>query len=177
MVTLCPDWMSKFTEKDVPRVSGKMALMPLPAWEPGGRRTTTLGGTMLGITKKCENKELAFKLAAHLYFNADDLAERFRQTNIIPPVKDAWDHPAYSEPREYWSGQPIGKMYAELAEDVPPQLANPFVMQVKAKMGEALSSSCTYYEKNGEKGFDEFVRKRLKQAADDIKRYMKRNPY
>jgi len=33
---LCPDWRSKVTEVNVPRMAGKMALMPLPAVKPGG---------------------------------------------------------------------------------------------------------------------------------------------
>jgi len=55
----CPDWRSKSAEQQVPRVAGKMALMPLPAVRPGGRRTSSWGGTMLGITQACPNKDLA----------------------------------------------------------------------------------------------------------------------
>ena len=52
----CPDWRSKQFEMDVPQLEGKLALMPLPAWKPGGRRVSTWGGTGLAITKACKNK-------------------------------------------------------------------------------------------------------------------------
>jgi arabinosaccharide transport system substrate-binding protein len=43
-----PDWRSWVFADEAPALSGKMALMPLPAWTPGGRRTSTWGGTGLG---------------------------------------------------------------------------------------------------------------------------------
>lgn len=174
---LCPDWMTKSAEDDVPRVSGKMALMPLPAYEPGGRRTSTMGGTMLAITENCKNVDLALEFARTIYLNRTDLADRFRDTNIIPPLRDAWDHPVFSEARPYWSNQPLGKLFIDLADDVPPQYTSPYVRIAKAKLGEAVSSCHAYYSKNGENGFDDFVRRRLKQAADDIRTAQRRNPF
>ncbi|MBN1903380.1 extracellular solute-binding protein [Candidatus Sumerlaeota bacterium] len=174
---LCPDWMTKSVETDVPRVAGKMALMPLPSFESGGRHTSTMGGTMLGITENCKNIELAREFVEVIYLNRDDLADRFRETNIIPPLREAWDHAVFSEKRPYWSDQPIGKLYIDLADDVPPQYTSPYVGIAKAKLGEALSSCHAYYSKNGENGFDDFVRKRLKKAADDIRRIQRRNPF
>jgi arabinosaccharide transport system substrate-binding protein len=186
---ICPDWRSKGTETHVESMAGKMALMPLPAFERGGRRTTTWGGTMLGITRKCRNKELAFALAEHLYLNPRDLASRFRDLNILPPLRDAWKLPEFNEPRPYWSNQPIGRMYAELAEQVPPQYTSPFINLAKTKMGEVVSACATFYNarftshldeearKRLEKEFDEFARARLRAAADYVREQMKRNPF
>jgi arabinosaccharide transport system substrate-binding protein len=174
---ITPDWRSKTIEVDVPKMRGKMALMPLPAVYPGGRRTSTWGGTMIGITKHCKYPDLAWELALHLYLNKDDLAQRFRDTNILPPAKDAWDHPAYDEPRPYWSNQPLGRLYAQLAPDVPFQYTSPFIGTAKGKLSEALVACVQYYKQNGDKGFEEFVRRRLKQSADEVRRLMRRNPY
>jgi len=55
--------------------------------------------------------------------------------------------------------------------------APPYIWVAKMKLGEVVSSCSLYYSKNGEKGFDEFVRKRLKKAADDIRKLMRRNPF
>jgi len=174
---ICPDWRSKGTETHIPRMAGKMALMPLPAFTPGGRRTSTWGGTMLGITKKCKNKPLAFALARHLYLNPKDLAGRFRDLNILPPLKDAWGLPEFNEPRPYWSGQPIGRLYAELADQVPPQYTSPFINLAKVKMGEVISACSAYYNAHGGEGFDAFARARLTEAADYVRVQMKRNPF
>lgn len=174
---ICPDWRSKVTETDIPRMAGKMALMPLPAVEKGGRRTSTWGGTMLGITKACPDPELAWKVAEHLYFNKEELAERFRETNILPPLKDAWEHPAFDEERPYWSGQKLGRVYADLADDVPPQYASPLIETAKTKMAGVISACAVYYREHGEDGFEAFARQRLSAAAEEVRRYIRRNPY
>jgi arabinosaccharide transport system substrate-binding protein len=174
---VCPDWRSRLIERNVPQMAGKMALMPVPAFTRGGRRTSTWGGTMLGITKHCRNKELAWQLALYLYFDRQQLAARYRETNILSPLKTAWDLPVLREPRPYWSDQPIGKLYAELAEQVPPQYASPFTSLAKEKLGQVISASASYYNSHGEEGFEAFVRVRLKQAADDVRRQMERNPF
>ena len=174
---VCPDWRSKVAETDIPRMHGKMALMPLPAVASGGRRTSTWGGTMLGITKACPNPELAWQVAEHMYFDKAELAVRFRETNILPPLKDAWEHPAFDEERAYWSGQPLGRLYANLADEVPPQYASPLVETAKSKMSGVISACAVYYRENGEAGFEDFALTRLAEAAAEVRRYMRRNPY
>jgi len=177
MSFICPDWRSKLVETDIPRMEGRMALMPLPAVAPGGRRTSTWGGTMLGITRACQDPELAWEVAMHMYFDKEELAERFQETNILPPFKDAWAMPAFHEKRRYWSDQPLGKLYAELAEEVPPQYTSPLIETAKTKMAGVISDCARRYEAHGENGFDEYARVRLKQGADEIRKYIRRNPY
>ena len=174
---LCPDWRSKVAETDIPRMSGNMALMPLPAFERGARRTSTMGGTMLGITKACPNPELAWKVAVHMYFDKNQLGERFRDSNILPPLKEAWSHPAFDEPRDYWSGQKLGRIYADLAEDVPPQYASPLIEMAKSKMASVISVCAAYYRANGENGFEDFARSNLLAAGNEVRRYIDRNPF
>ena len=149
---MCPDWRAKLVETDVPRMSGRMALMPLPAVEPGGRRTSTWGDVMLGITKSCKNPELALQVLEHLYLDKEKLAEDFRQTYILPTLKDAWEEPAFKEPRPYWSNQPIGQLYAELAEDTPPQYTSPLIETTKEQVSGVISACAAYYREHGEQG-------------------------
>ena len=67
LCSFCPDWKTWGIQNDMPQLTGKMKLMPLPAVRPGGRRTSTWGGTMLGITRNCPDRRLAWKLARHMY--------------------------------------------------------------------------------------------------------------
>lgn len=174
---IAPDWRTKIIEQDVPKVAGRMALTPLPAVKPGGRRTTTWGGTMIGITKRCPNPDLAWELIMHLYFNKEDLAQRFRDTNILPPARDLWNHPAYHEKRFYWSHQPLGTLYTQFASDVPFQYTSPYISLAKAKLSEALIACVRYYETYGNRGFEGHVRKTLHYYAEEVRRVIRRNPY
>ncbi|MDX1933093.1 MAG: extracellular solute-binding protein [Capsulimonadales bacterium] len=172
-----PDWRSKIFENDIGKLSGKMALMPLPAVKKGGRRTSTWGGTMLGITRKCKDKDLAWKLAKFLYLNEKDLAGRFAGTNILPPVRAAWKEPAFDREYAYWSNQKLGRIYANFAPEVPAQYTHPFITLAKTKFGESLTACVQRYTANGENGFDEFVRRTLKSKADEVRRQIARNPF
>jgi ABC-type glycerol-3-phosphate transport system substrate-binding protein len=172
-----PDWRSKGYENDISRVSGKMALMPLPAVKPGGPRTTTWGGTMVGITKKSKHPELAWELAKFFYLNTRDLAARFLQTNILPPVPAAWKNAAFHKKRAYWSNQALGDEYAKLAPLVPFQYTSPFIPTAKSKLGEALATCVQYYNAHGPDGFEPYVRRTLASKANDIRRLTERNPF
>lgn len=174
---IAPDWRTKMIEQDIPRMSGKMALMPLPAVTPGGPRTSTWGGTMMGITRKSAHQDLAWELAQWLYLDKSQLAERFRQTNIIPALRAAWKQPAFEEPRPYWCNQKLGALYAALAPQVPFQYTSPFIVTAKAKFGEALVDCTQYYKAHGKDGFDAYVRTRLKQSADEVRKLTGRNPF
>ena len=174
---MLPDWRSKIFENEIGTLEGKMALMPLPAVTKGGRRTSTWGGTMLGITKKCKNKDLAWKFAKFLYLNEKDLARRFAGTNILPPVRAAWKEPAFDKPNPYWSGQKLGRIYANLAPEVPAQYTHPFIGLAKSKFEQALNDCVKRYEAEGDKDFDAFVRQSLKKRADEARRQIARNPY
>lgn len=174
---ICPDWMTSKIEMNLPQLSGKLALMPMPALEPGGRRTTARSGTMLAITSQTPDPEKAWELATYLYFDREQIGERFRATNTIPPNRDAWDQPAFSEPRAYWSGQRIGELYIELAGEAPTQYSSPFQELAATKVGEVVAGACEYYREHGEDGFESFVRERLAERARAVRLQMQRNPF
>lgn len=176
---ICPDWQSKVTEQLVTSQAGNMRLMPLPAAEPGGRRTSVWGGTMLSMTRQCQDRELAWELIEHLYFNPEQLARDFENTNILPPYKEAWNHPAFDEPREYWGGQRIGREYIQLAEEVPDVYSSPFLQLAKDKMATVIARCAAYYNRRPirDEQFRQFCAQALREAADDVRAQMKRNPF
>jgi arabinosaccharide transport system substrate-binding protein len=174
---ICPDWRSWQFQADVPAISGKLALMPLPAWEQGGRRTSTWGGTGLAITKACKKKELAWELAMALYYDKDELGPRFEGTNILPPLKEAWASPVYAKPREFFGGQPIGRLYADLAPSVPADYGNPYTQLAQDKLRDAYLNTKLYYRTNGERGMREYCREQIHRAAGDVRAAQARNVF
>ena len=173
----CPDWRTRQLEMDVPQLSGKMGLIPLPAWEAGGRRTSTWGGTGLAITRACKREALAWELAKFLYLRSDELATRFRDTNIIPPLKDSWALDAFREPREFWGGIAIGSFYAELARETPAAYSSPFQGLASSKLDEAYLNAVAFYRRHGETGLDASIREDLRRQADYVRRVARRNVF
>jgi arabinosaccharide transport system substrate-binding protein len=172
---MAPDWRSYVTQQEVPNLRGKMKLLPLPAWEKGGRRTSVWGGTGLSITKASKRQELAWELAKTLYLDKPDLARRFADTNILPPFKDAWDMPEFHRQNPYFSNQPVGAMYAALAPSTPPVYATPYYELATGKLNEAFLRAAEYYEKRGTNGLEAYIRRQLGEAEGYVQRIMDRN--
>ncbi len=172
---LAPDWRTFMTETDLPHLAGKMKVMPLPAWEPGGRRTSVWGGTGLFITKASQHQELAWELAKFLYLNKPALGARFLATNIIPPFKEAWDLPEFRRPNSYFSGQPLGAVYAALAPSTPDVYGSPFYQLAFDKLGEALLRAGAYYEQHGDEGLERVAETELAAAATYVRRVSERH--
>lgn len=135
---LMPDWLAGRWKFDMPGLAGKLRLMPLPAWEKGGRRTSTLGGTMLAIPKATEDFEASWELAKRLYLDVETHAKFFRATTIIPPVKSSWSHPAFHEPDPYFGGQHVGRLYIEQAAHIPPRTSSPYQSFALERVSDAL---------------------------------------
>jgi arabinosaccharide transport system substrate-binding protein len=174
---ICPDWRTRQFQNDIPAMHGKLAIMPMPAWEPGGLRTSTWGATGLAITKQCRNVELAWELAMLLYYEKSELGKRFEETNILPPLKASWTLPAINEPRPFYSNQSIGTIFAQLAPEVPAEPSNAYMIQAEAKFLEAFTNVRLHYAERGERGLEEFARQELKRCADHVRSVIARNVF
>jgi arabinosaccharide transport system substrate-binding protein len=172
---IAPDWRTNSIKMEVPGVAGKMKLMPLPAWTKGGRRTSVWGGSGLSITKGTQHPELAWKLAKYLYFDKSQLGPRFKLTHILPPLKDAWDSPEFREPNAFYSGQPLGALYAELAPDAPPNWSTPYNTQAENFVADAMMRAVAYYRARGEEGLREQIKKELHASRVYLERFIGRN--
>jgi arabinosaccharide transport system substrate-binding protein len=172
-----PDWRTHTTVMDMPRLKGKLKVMPLPAWQPGGRRTSVWGGSGLAIPKSNPNVELAWELAKVLYFDKAALGERFRYTGILPPLKDAWNLPEFNEPKPFFGGQRLGTLYAELAAEAPADWSTPYKQQAEGKVSEVFFRATTYFKERGETGLREFVTRELAIARAALQKDIDRNVF
>lgn len=136
---MMPDWLAGIWLSDLPQLGGKLKLMPLPAWEKGGRRTSVQGGTMLGIPKATEDFEAAWDIAKYLYLSKDLAEELYNASFIISPITSFWDEPFYAEPSPYFSGQAVGSAYIDQAPHVPFRSSNPFHTLALTRILDAIS--------------------------------------
>lgn len=172
-----PDWRTRQLEKWAPTLAGKVKLMPLPTWKPGGIRTSTWGSTGLGIPKRGRNLELAKKLAEFLYLETGDGGESWAGLHILPPARDAWHEPAFEKPSAFWRGQPFMKLYAELAPSVPAVWVTPYQVKAENAIDQVFQASDAYYRTNGERGFRDYALGQLKIRADQVRLHMTRGRF
>lgn len=136
--SIMPDWLAGVWENDLPQLKGKLKLIPLPAWEKGGRRTSVWGGTMIGISKTSPKQEEAWAFAKKLYLDEGVARRLYISNKIISPAKKWWAKDFYDAPDPYFCGQAPGRLYIALAPDVPRRTSSPFNPLAKQRVQDAL---------------------------------------
>jgi arabinosaccharide transport system substrate-binding protein len=180
LFSLMPDWLTSAWRQDLPQLAGKVKLMPLPAWEEGGRRTTVMGGTMLGIPKHVQDFDSAWRYAKDLYLSPDLARGLFRTTGIISPVKRHWADPVYDEPSAYFGGQRYGRLYIAAAPDVPPRTSSPYNALAQIKMADCALALKAYATQSGQYSVAALLpeaRRLLAQAEAQVRAQMQRNVF
>lgn len=149
LCSLMPDWLAGAWMNEQVGLAGKMKLMPLPAWEKGGRRTSVWGGTMLGIPKATKDFERAWAIAKHLYLGREVAETTFRTNAIITPVRSLWQEKFFDEPKPFFRGQPIGRLYIEQAPFVPRRTSSAYARQAANELTDVLRALARRAESEG----------------------------
>jgi arabinosaccharide transport system substrate-binding protein len=164
----------------LPNMAGKFKVMPLPAWTKGGRRTSVLGGTMLGITKACRDPDAAWAFAKQLYFAPETARHLYATYRIVSPIKANWSLPCYDESDEFFSHQPLGRLYLNLAAEVPERISSPYYSSAGSIFGDAVVAVCRHVEQNGltdPAAVEPEARRQLDKAQRKILHLMRHNVF
>lgn len=148
LCSFLPDWLSGVWQQDLQQLNGKIKLIPLPAWQKGGCRTSVMGGTMLGIPKSVEDFERAWTYAKHLYLTRSLAQELYKTSGIISPVKSFWDDPVFDKPNPFFCGQANGRIYIEVAPNVPLRTSSPYNSLALSKLGDSAMALKLYAKRN-----------------------------
>jgi len=146
--SLLPDWLYGDWKVYNPGMSGKLRLMPLPAWERGGRRTSVMGGSNIGINKRSPYAEECWEIAKILYTSPRGAEKIWRKTNILSPVKTLWNEPFYHEPDPFVGGQRAGTLYIEQAPHVPERPSSPYKNTAFGQVSAAAIALRAYAEQH-----------------------------
>ena len=175
-----PDWMCNIWKNEIPQLAGRVKVMPLPAWEPGGRRTSVWGGTMLGIPSTAQDIEGLWSFAKHLYLSPELARATYKVGDIITPVRKYWNDPVFDEPDSYFCQQRKGRMYIDLAPTVPLRTSSPYNVIAQLRVQDALIALGAYADRarryRPAELTDEAARL-LANAEIELRRHMDRNVF
>ncbi|MBX3012287.1 MAG: extracellular solute-binding protein [Caldilineaceae bacterium] len=128
------DWYAGFFKDNAPDLTGLWKAIPLPAWETGGIRTSCHGGTGSCIVKTSPNAEEAWKFLEYSMLSIEGNVRRFEMTNLFPPFIPAMDNERLHAPDEYFSGQDLGALFAQVGPEVPAQYQSPYRAELNAQL-------------------------------------------
>lgn len=177
---LMPDWLCGVWRQDLPGLSGKLKVMPLPAWERGGRRTTVMGGTMLGLPKASPDFEKRWELAKFLYLSERTAVRLYEDAGIITPVMSHWNNPVFDVPNPYFSNQRTGRLFIAQAPDVPRRISSPFYGIARSRVSDAALKLRFHAREHSEYDPDKLqivALGFLREAQRGVERQMERNTF
>ena len=155
------DWYAGSMKNEMAGGAGLWHAAPLPAFDDGGSRTSTHGGTAYAITSQSEHPEEAWAFIEFAMFNEDNKILEYHINNLLPPVLSHLDNEALLAPDPYFDNQPVGELFLELAPEVPFQSRGPWFNEASTLVGNAVFEA-TQGEKTAEQA--------LKDAADELRR-------
>jgi len=167
-----PDWKVDDLRRFSPDLAGKIALMPMPRFEPDDSATSTLGGTMIGICRSCPDPERAWELLEYLVLSPQSHESAIAAgDDVLPAVSQYWSDPAYHRPDAFFAGgQSADDLFVTLAAQIPQRVVTPFTYQAELALGVVLHRSVTFLRQQGPEGLDDACAGWLADAQNDIGR-------
>ncbi|MGW9632358.1 ABC transporter substrate-binding protein [Agromyces sp. NPDC055520] len=105
---------------DAPELSGTYGVAELPAFAPGGVRTSNSGGSGLAVPTQAKNPQLAAAFVDYVLADADNQASMMVNEGLFPSYLPALQNEYFTEPQEYFGGQPVYALFAEQTANIPP---------------------------------------------------------
>ncbi len=129
------DWYAGFFKDNCPELAGKWKAMPIPAFTAGGLRTSCHGGTGNCIVKYSKHVEEAWSYLQYSMLSVEGNVRRFELTSLFPPFIPAMEDPRLHKADEYFSGQDLGALFAELGPSSPAQYQSPYRSELNSEVG------------------------------------------
>jgi arabinosaccharide transport system substrate-binding protein len=168
---ITPDWTAGYMKKYGSDLAGKVAMMPLPRFEPGDARTASWGGTMIGIPRGCKDPQQSWKLIEALYLDHEAIDYRRRTNAILPPIREYWNDEIYQRGDPFFiDNQKVDQLYIELANELPLRYATPFTTVALGLLSDVLNKAVARVDAGEISGLDEDIQLWLNDAAEDLRR-------
>jgi multiple sugar transport system substrate-binding protein len=146
-------WAVPLISTNLPDLSGKWAVAPMPQWTAGETAAGNRGGSALAVLEGCDHPEEATEFATWFSTDAESLATQIKHTGIYPAARSGLELPEANQPSEYFGGQNIYEVFKSAAENISPDwIWGPTMTQVQADFKDELKEAAS-----GEKTLPEAV--------------------
>lgn len=123
--------------------------------EYNGNAAFNSGGDFIGILETSKNKATAWEFVKFVTQNSDSLRTMYRENDLYPAWEPALQESWMNQPDDYYAGQNVNEVFAEVSAAMKPPVTNPDdqaaqdalsdavldVMQGKASVADALAAA------------------------------------
>lgn len=114
-------WMEGTIRAELPETAGDWGVYKIPAFESGGNRASNWGGSNLMIPTQVsdEETERAWDYMQWSLAREDMQLLMFEEFGIFPALESTYEDPTFDEELDFFGGQQIRNLFAEVAQDLP----------------------------------------------------------
>ncbi len=113
-------FMNQIKDNFPPQREGEWGVFRLPAFTPGGLRTSNLGGSVLLIPEQSEVGLEAWRFIEFANATVEGQVTQYRERGLFPAYLPALEHPYFDEPDPFFAGQQVHRLFATDLEHIPP---------------------------------------------------------
>ncbi|WP_210506016.1 ABC transporter substrate-binding protein [Naasia sp. SYSU D00057] len=135
-------WGPVFLQGTAEGTSGLWRAAPLPQWEEGENVSGNWGGSSDAVLASSENPIAAAELAKFINHDEESALMLATEQFLYPPQQSVLDDPAFLEQEsEFYGGQQVNKLFAEISETVDTDFQwLPFMDYVYSSYEETMGS-------------------------------------
>ncbi|MDQ0058080.1 ABC transporter substrate-binding protein [Paenibacillus harenae] len=105
-----------------PDSAGKWGVAPMPKWSvEDPYASANDGGSNLAINANSKHPEEAWKFIEFMLGNEESQVKMMKDAGSLPSLTTTYEDAVFSEPVEYFGGQPVRKVYTQALEQIAPQ--------------------------------------------------------
>jgi len=116
-------WMDGVLRAELPDTAGNWGVFKLPAFEEGGNRASNRGGSNVAIPSQIDDEatvERAFDYCLYAMTEPEIQNRILEEYGIFPSLKTAYDADIYEQEFDFYDGQQIFSLFADVAEQIKP---------------------------------------------------------
>ncbi|MDF3140447.1 sugar ABC transporter substrate-binding protein [Streptomyces sp. T21Q-yed] len=135
-------WAAPLISKNLPELSGKWAVAPMPQWSAGQKAAGNRGGSATVVLKGCEHPKEATEFATWMSTDSDSVTSLIKNTGIYPAATSGQQLPAVDQPSAYFGGQNIYDVFKTAAANTSTGWVwGPTMSQVQSDMKDGLKKA------------------------------------
>jgi multiple sugar transport system substrate-binding protein/lactose/L-arabinose transport system substrate-binding protein len=114
-------WMEQTLEALAPDTDGNWGVYKLPAFEVGGNRASAWGGSNLCIPEQSNTARMdqAWEYVEWFTTTPDVQNQLYEEFGVFPALRAAYESSYYDQAVDFFGGQPIRRVFAEVAAAAP----------------------------------------------------------
>ncbi|MEV6525626.1 sugar ABC transporter substrate-binding protein [Longispora sp. NPDC051575] len=112
-------WWAGTLATEMPELSGKLGVMPLPAVTAGGGRTANNGGSTLAVPGQSKNPDAAWAFVRFCLADVANQVSMMKAEGLFPAYLPALRDPYFDAPQKFFGDAPIYQMFREQTSKIP----------------------------------------------------------